>query len=99
MGMIVAIGSFFAVPAVINILTGVTVLIQSLGQVVALTVLRKRQPALHRPYRQTFYPLPSLISLAGWSYAFVALDTLSIIPFFRMGGIRLHRLSDLRKSA
>ena len=82
MGLIVAIGSFFAVPAVINILTGVTVLIQSLGQVVALTVLRKRQPSLHRPYRQTFYPLPSLISLVGWSYAFVALDKLSIFLSF-----------------
>jgi amino acid transporter len=82
MGTIVAIGSFFAVPAVINMLTGVTVLIQSLAQVVALTVLRRRQPALHRPYRQTLYPLPSLISLAGWGYAFVALDRLSIILSF-----------------
>jgi amino acid transporter len=82
MGLIVAIGSFFAVPAIINMLTGVTVLIQSLGQVFALTVLRRRQPTLLRPYRQTLYPLPSLISLAGWSYAFVALDTLSIILSF-----------------
>ena len=79
MGLIVAIGSFFAVPAIIGILTGVTVLVQSLGQVVALTVLRRRQPGLHRPYRQTLYPIPSLISLVGWSYAFVALDRLSII--------------------
>jgi len=82
MGLIVAIGSFFPVPAVINILTGVTVLIQSIGQVIALTVLRRRQPNLHRPYRQTLYPLPSLISLIGWSYAFVALDRLSIILSF-----------------
>jgi amino acid transporter len=82
MGLIVAIGSFFPVPAVINILTGVTVLIQSVGQVIALTVLRRRQPNLRRPYRQTFYPLPSLISLIGWSYAFVALDRLSIILSF-----------------
>lgn len=79
MGLIVALGSFFAVPAIIGMLTGVTVLVQSLGQVVALTVLRKKQPALHRPYRQTLYPLPSLISFAGWSYAFVALDKVSII--------------------
>src|SRR5579871_287418 len=79
MGLIVALGSFFAVPATIGMLTGVTVLVQSLGQVVALTVLRKKQPALHRPYRQTLYPLPSLISFAGWSYAFVALDKVSII--------------------
>lgn len=82
MGLIVGIGSFFPVPAVINILTGVTVLIQSVGQVIALTILRRRQPNLHRPYRQTFYPLPSLISLIGWSYAFVALDRLSIILSF-----------------
>jgi len=79
MGLIVALGSFFEVPAIIGILTGVTVLIQSLGQIVALTVLRRRQPELSRPYRQTLYPLPSLISLLGWSYAFVALDGVSII--------------------
>lgn len=82
MGLIVAIGSFFEVTAIIGILTGVTVLIQSLGQVVALTVLRRRQPGLIRPYRQTLYPLPSLISMMGWSYAFVALDKVSIILAF-----------------
>jgi amino acid transporter len=90
MGSIVAIGSFFDVPAIINMLTGITVLVQTLGQVVALTVLRKRQPGLHRPYRQTLYPLPSLISLAGWSYAFVALDRLSVILSFAwiaLGGL------------
>jgi hypothetical protein len=34
-------------------------------QAVALTVLRRRQPGLRRPYKQWLYPLPSLAALAG----------------------------------
>ncbi|GAB7029474.1 APC family permease [Streptomyces sp. NPDC021749] len=51
---------------VIQLLTTVMVLVQSLAQVAAVTVLRRRQPALHRPYRMWLYPLPGLVALAGW---------------------------------
>jgi amino acid transporter len=37
---------------------------------VALTVLRRREPGLRRPYRQWLYPLPSLAALAGWIYVY-----------------------------
>jgi amino acid transporter len=40
--------------------------------VIALTVLRRRQPNLPRPYRMFLYPLPSLIALAGWIYLYFA---------------------------
>ncbi|MEB4733878.1 amino acid permease, partial [Burkholderia contaminans] len=46
-------------------------------QIAALTVLRRRQPALHRPYRQWLYPVPSLVALVGWLYVFYATDYLS----------------------
>ncbi|MFD9070657.1 APC family permease [Streptomyces lasiicapitis] len=50
----------------IQLLTAVMVLVQALAQILALTVLRRRQPNLRRPYRMWLYPLPSLIALAGW---------------------------------
>src|SRR3989440_9495052 len=51
MCVITAIGSFFTLTTVINMLIAVIVLIQGIGQVAALTVLRRRQPNLRRPYR------------------------------------------------
>jgi amino acid transporter len=79
MGAITAIGSFFDLSTVINMLIAVIVLIQGIGQVVALTVLRSRQPELRRPYRMWLYPLPSLIALIGWVYVYYAAGWQSIL--------------------
>jgi amino acid transporter len=70
MGIITAVASFFPLDQVINMMTAAIVLIQGVAQVAALTVLRRRQPRLPRPYRQALYPLPSLIAMAGWCYAY-----------------------------
>jgi amino acid transporter len=70
MSVITAIGTFFTLTDVINMLTAVGVLIQSIAQIVALTVLRKRQPKLRRPYRMALYPLPSVLALVGWVYVY-----------------------------
>jgi amino acid transporter len=66
MGMATAIGTFFSLSDLFNMLMAVMVLIQGIVQIAALTVLRLRQPNLRRPYRMWLYPLPSLIALAGW---------------------------------
>jgi len=79
MGVITAIGSFFDLSTVINMLIAVIVLIQGIGQIVALTVLRLRQPELRRPYRMWLYPLPSLIALIGWVYVYYASGWQSIL--------------------
>jgi len=50
----------------ISLLTTVMVIIQSLAQIAAVTVLRRRQPNLKRPYRIWLYPLPNVIALIGW---------------------------------
>jgi amino acid transporter len=70
MGIITAIGTLFTLTDVISMLTAVFVLVQSVAQIVAVTVLRRRQPDLRRPYKMTLYPLPSLIALAGWLYIY-----------------------------
>jgi amino acid transporter len=74
MGVVTAAGTFFDLTTVINMLVAVAVLLQSVAQIAALTVLRKRQPTLRRPYRQWMYPLPSLVALVGWIYVFYATD-------------------------
>ncbi|MFJ9516943.1 APC family permease [Kitasatospora sp. NPDC101801] len=50
----------------INLLTTVMVIVQALSQLVALSVLRRRQPGLERPYRMWLYPVPSVVAAIGW---------------------------------
>jgi amino acid transporter len=78
MGVLTAAGSLLELTTVINMLTTVAVLVQAIAQIVALTVLRRRQPDLHRPYRQWLYPVPSLLALIGWAYVYESADSRSI---------------------
>jgi amino acid transporter len=78
MGVITAIGSLFTLTDVINAAVAVLVIIQSLAQVAAIVVLRRRQPTLKRPYKQWLYPIPTLIALVGWVYIFYSATALSI---------------------
>jgi amino acid transporter len=79
MCLITAIGSFFTLSTVISVLLAVFVIVQAIAQVVGLTVLRRRQPDLRRPYRQWLYPLPSLVALAGWVYVYASAGRTPII--------------------
>jgi amino acid transporter len=72
MGLVTAIACFFTLTTIINALIALTIWVQFIGQIAALTVLRRRQPGLRRPYRQWLYPVPSIIALAGWIYIFQA---------------------------
>ncbi|GGU91471.1 amino acid permease [Streptomyces albospinus] len=70
MGVVMAAGFLLGrhtdLATIIQLLTTVMVIVQSLAQVAAVTVLRRRQPALRRPYRMWLYPLPSVVALVGW---------------------------------
>ena len=79
MGVIAAVGSLFALHDVIAALTAVFVLVQSVAQVAALTVLRGRQPTLPRPYRQWLYPVPSIVALVGWVFVYNASGAMAIL--------------------
>jgi amino acid transporter len=79
MGVVTAIGTLFTLTDVISALTAVFVLVQSVAQIVALTVLRRRQPDLPRPYKMWLYPLPSLVALAGWIYIYKSAGTQQIV--------------------
>lgn len=77
MGVITALGFLFArhvgasaahppLAVLITLLTTVMVIIQALAQIAAVSVLRKRQPRLARPYKMLLYPLPSVVAGIGW---------------------------------
>ena len=72
MGVITIIGSLFTLTTIINAAVATLVIIQSLAQVAAIVVLRRRQPNLPRPYRQWLYPVPTVIALVGWVYVYVS---------------------------
>ncbi|GAA1900889.1 APC family permease [Lapillicoccus jejuensis] len=78
MGVVTAAGSLLDLTTVINMLTAVAVIVQSIAQVAALVVLRRRQPTLRRPYRMALYPLPAVVALVGWAYVYVSATPLSI---------------------
>jgi fructoselysine transporter len=70
MGVVTAagfvIGQLTSLTVLIQLLTVVMVLVQALAQIVAVTVLRRRQPDLRRPYKMFLYPLPGILAGLGW---------------------------------
>jgi amino acid transporter len=79
MGVVTAIGTFFDLNEVINMLLTASIIVQSVAQIAALVVLRKRQPGLERPYRQWLYPVPCVVALLGWIYVYVSASMMSLI--------------------
>lgn len=79
MGVVTAIGSLFDLTQVISMLVAASVLVQSAAQIVALIVLRRRQPELDRPYKQWLYPLPCIVAMVGWLYVYASGTPLSLV--------------------
>nr|WP_019365981.1 APC family permease [Pseudomonas luteola] len=76
MGVLTSIGFMIGrlsdLTTLIQLLTTVMILVQSVAQIIALFVLRKNQPHLKRPYAMWLYPVPAVIALAGWVYIYMA---------------------------
>jgi amino acid transporter len=73
-GVVAIICSFFSLGVVIDVLIATRIIVQFVGQIFAVALLRKNAPKLERPYRIWLYPLPGLIALAGWSFIYLTLD-------------------------
>ena len=65
---------------VIDALITTRILIQFIGQIAAVTLLRRNEPERKRPYRIWLYPLPNLLALLGWMFVFATTDW-TIIAF------------------
>ncbi len=79
-GLLSIVCSFFSLGVVIDALITTRILIQFIGQIFAVMLLRRQAPDLPRPYRIWLYPVPSLVALAGWVFIFATSD-LTIILF------------------
>jgi amino acid transporter len=68
LGAVAAIFCFFDLGAVIAALVAIRILLQYVLQQIGVIVLRVKRPAMPRPFRIWFYPLPPLIALAGFLF-------------------------------
>ncbi|HEV3279553.1 MAG TPA: APC family permease [Terriglobia bacterium] len=82
LGVIASVFSLGRLNEVIGSLIATRVLIQYLPQTIGFFVLRRRRPGLERPFRMWFYPLPGLISIAGWIYVLATAAPRSLIFAF-----------------
>ena len=80
LGGISIVAGLFSLGTVIDALIVTRILVQFMGQVVALIVLRRRAPDMPRPYRMWLYPVPALVALLGWVFVF-ATTQLRVIFF------------------
>ena len=65
---------FMSLQWVIDALVTCRILIQFIGQIVAVLLLRKNAPNMPRPYKIWLYPIPCFIALIGWVFVYVTTD-------------------------
>jgi len=80
LGVLSIVAGFASLGEVIDALLTTRILVQFIGQIGAVTLLRRRAPDMPRPYRMWLYPLPSLLALLGWIFIF-ATTPLDIIAY------------------
>ena len=76
-GLLALPACFLSLGDVINALTAGLVIVQSLAQLVALALLRRR--GVRAPYRMWLYPLPAIVAFVGWVYIFFSSGTNAIL--------------------
>jgi APA family basic amino acid/polyamine antiporter len=64
-------GGMLSLDWVVSALLTARILIQFIGQIAALEVLRRTRPDVPLPFRMWLYPLPSVLALVAWLYVFV----------------------------
>src|SRR6266478_2804064 len=70
LGVLSIVAGFVSLGTVIDALITTRILVQFIGQIGAVTLLRRRAPDMLRPYRMWLYPVPSLVALLGWIFIF-----------------------------
>lgn len=68
LGALTAVFCFIPLDTLISAAVTVRILVQFVGQIVALHVLRTKQPHVPLPFRMWLYPIPSLVALVGWIF-------------------------------
>jgi amino acid transporter len=68
LGVISIVCSLLPLGIVIDALIITRILVQFIGQVFGVMLLRRTRPDMPRPFRMWLYPLPALVALAGWIF-------------------------------
>jgi amino acid transporter len=68
LGAIAIVCSLLPLGFVIDALLTTRILVQFIGQVFAVMLLRIHRPDMPRPFRMWLYPVPALVALAGWTF-------------------------------
>jgi amino acid transporter len=68
LGLLATVCSVLPLGIVIDALLTTRILVQFIGQVFAVTLLRRQTPPRISPFRMWLYPLPALVALTGWTY-------------------------------
>jgi amino acid transporter len=71
LGVVSIVASFFTLDQVITALITTRILVQFMGQIFALPLLRKRLPPTGLPYKMWLYPVPAIVAFVGWAYVFL----------------------------
>ncbi len=87
LGAISILCSLLPLGVVIDALITTRILVQFIGQVFAVMLLRTKRPDLPKPFRMWLYPVPALVALAGW--IFLLLTSGWIIVSFGLGTLVL----------
>ncbi len=88
-GGITCVASLFNLDFIIAATLSSRILIQFLGQIIGLTVLRKTQPDLKRPFKMWLYPIPSFVAFIGFSFIFISsgIEAISLGVVWLVAGV------------
>ena len=70
LGLLSIVCSFFSLGMVIDALIATRILVQFVGQIAGVILLRRQRPGMPRPYRIWLYPATTIVALAGWLFIF-----------------------------
>jgi amino acid transporter len=101
MGGLSIVASLWPLDQVITALLTSRILVQFIGQIIALDYIRRHKPEIPRPFRMWLYPIPSIIAFLGWIYIFATSGWI-YIGFGLVtlaAGVVVFRLSSNRRAA
>jgi amino acid transporter len=70
LGVVSILGSFYSLGVVIDALIATRILVQFIGQIAGVVMLRRRAPAMARPFVIWLYPAPVILAGLGWLFIF-----------------------------
>jgi amino acid transporter len=68
LGVLTTAACYLTLDDVIDAAVAVRILVQFVGQIVGLHILRTTRPDFRLPFRMRLYPIPSFLALVGWLF-------------------------------